>query len=642
MKKLLCFLLVLLLLCGCTPEPAAEDPTTAPTSAPTSTPVPTEEPQRTELSDIAYDLHTLAGEGITLDTLGTEPHAVTSAVTWVANELVLNAQKTYADPYKDVDVDLLLTNGTVTYKIPGFWDGNNVWRVRFVCPTAGQWTYETVCTDTTDAGLHGIKGTLTCTEYSGKVAVYQHGFVTTDPLKRYFIYNDGTPFFYLGDTHWSLGGEKADMVQKMTDQRVKQGFTVIQSEPLDATFDMENGISKSDMAGLKKFDKLFQIIADHGLVHANAEFFFVGQMENAIKRNGGYSDREVYKKDFNNKTYHFYDLADETKDYLKRLSRYWVARYAAYPVFWTLAQECDAGCYWEQSPDRNWGQYNNPYKYVAEYIAQYDPYQHPLSAHQENIGWTVASTSSFRDVSSHTWWASQWSQAYNTTINAKIPMDYYNKGQGKPAVLYEGKYCYLWTKNFGARVQGWMAFLSGMCGYGWGGQDTWSYRNTYDEKSTSSGDGVDVITSEEKKNATYESSFTYPSAYQVGYMRAFFEKIVGNWYELVPRWNSTNYLARSSGALALYASSEDMTKGVCYFYQSSDKALMEKPNADKKAAVRTGTLHKLIPNGQYGYLWFDPVDGKTTGNGTFTADGEGGYVIGDKADRDMIFFYYKL
>ena len=187
MKKLLCFLLVLLLLCGCTPEPAAEDPTTAPTSAPTSTPVPTEEPQRTELSDIAYDLHTLAGEGITLDTLGTEPHAVTSAVTWVANELVLNAQKTYADPYKDVDVDLLLTNGTVTYTIPGFWDGNNVWRVRFVCPTAGQWTYETVCTDTTDAGLHGIKGTLTCTEYSGKVAVYQHGFVTTDPLKRYFI-----------------------------------------------------------------------------------------------------------------------------------------------------------------------------------------------------------------------------------------------------------------------------------------------------------------------------------------------------------------------------------------------------------------------------------------------------------------------
>lgn len=42
-----------------------------------------------------------------------------------------------------------------------------------------------------------------------------------------------------------------------------------------------------------------------------------------------------------------------------------------------------------------------------------------------------------------------------------------------------------------------MAYLNGMYGYGWGGQDTWSYLNPYGENEDSN-DGVDTVTADEK------------------------------------------------------------------------------------------------------------------------------------------------
>ncbi|MBP5662341.1 MAG: DUF5060 domain-containing protein [Clostridia bacterium] len=149
-------------------------------------------------------------------------HGVTSAQTWVENEAVFVSDTNYSDPYEDITLDLVLTNGTVTYVIPAFWDGGRVWRVRFVCPSAGTWTYTTTCNVTTDTGLHGQTGTLTCTAYNGDLAVYQHGFIKTAPNTKYFMYDDGTPFFYLGDTHWSLGAETPEMIETVGAHRQSQ------------------------------------------------------------------------------------------------------------------------------------------------------------------------------------------------------------------------------------------------------------------------------------------------------------------------------------------------------------------------------------------------------------------------------------
>lgn len=565
------------------------------------------------------------------------PDFILTAEAWLMNEITLESEKAYSDSFNDVDVEMLLYGNGRLYKIPGFWDGANIWKIRFVCPTEGVWYFKTVCTDAENISLHEKTGKIDCSLYSGDLDIYKHGFVTTNAGKKYFTYDDGTPFFWLGDTHWSLGGETADMVKTICEKRVSQGFTVIQSEPIDEKFDFSNGITKDDMEGLKNYDEKFSIIAENGLAHANAQFFFPYYMEVLINNFGGVAaDGE---------------LSGGVKAYLEKISRYWVARYSAFPVIWTLGQEIDNDFYWNDTTHPMWNYENNPYKLVAEYIGIYDAYDHPLTGHQENAGATAAygdgkgtnedcrvyvkevSPSAFRDVKEHSFYAAQWTPSKTKQTDFSVEKDFWFNSQGKPAVNYEGQYCFLWTKNYGARMQGYLAFLNGMYGYGWGAHDTWSYLNVFDEENDSS-DGVDTITSEEKINATWEDALEYESSYQAGYMRKFLENT--EWYKLIPRFDNRAYFVPATNVYYVYAGNEENTEIVIYFYSFTDEAIAENVNTRGCGGVKTGTVGSLTPKGTYTYRWFNPVTGEYSEEYEFTATRMGTYYLGSKPeDTDM-------
>ena len=599
----------------------------------------------------------------------TEIKHVTKAETWVAEEITLPSDKFYDDPFNDVEIDLILTNGTVTYKIPGFWDGGNIWRIRFVCTEPGNWTYTTECNDTTNSSLHNISGSLRCMEYSGDLDIYKHGFVRTEENKSYFVYDDGTPFFYLGDTHWGLGTETQDMVETISSLRAEQGYTVYQSQPIGAGFKLENGMTKDDIMGFKSMDKKFQYIASVGLVHANSQFIFPSKMSALIANNGGYStnllgsaqkyktgsaangdnvDENGYLLDEKgNKikyTANLYELSSEAKAYLEKLSRYWVARYSAYPVMWTLGQEVDRDFFWTQTNDAHghsdWGMANNPYKEIANYLYEHDPYKHPLSAHQEGSTYTDSSNSAFRGMDAHTWWATQWKPSLiNESLHTKAKT-FAEYSEGKPLINYEPYYVYLQTKNFGGRAQAWMSFLSGFAGHAYGAQDTWCYTNEYVEDEVSS-DKVDTITPEEKQAATWKSALEYPVSFQMIYMKNFLTGTMGQWYSLIPRYDDTKYLVRDEGALAVIASTSDHRKIVIYFYNfenTEDVVVGETPNAEGHGTA-TGTLKKLSKNTEYNYMWFNPITGVKS-YGSFTSTAQGTWDIPDKAMQDMVLYVY--
>ncbi len=573
-----------------------------------------------------------------------EPKSVSVAETWVANEIVIVSDREYVDPYTDVDVDLILTDGNVTYTIPGFWAGGKTWKIRFMCPTAGVWTYRTVCTDETNTGLHNQTNTVICSEYSGELELYKRGHVKINDGYRYFTYNDNTPFFYLADTHWSLGAETVDMVKIITERRVEQNYSVIQSEPLSAAYDLKNGISVMDLKAFSELDEKFRIIADAGLMHVNASFFYPSEMTTFINNHGGYEDTPMEEKAIHSSgEYDVYDLKDETKAALERMCRYWVARYSAFPVMWSLGQEVDNDFFWNREDfngHEQWCYVNNPYHYVAEYISKYDAYAHPMTAHMEGTGNVRASTSSFRDMNEHDFFGAQWSpHLTGETNNHDVAKDFYFEGYGKPVVNYEGRYCYLWTKNFGARAQGWIAFLSGMCGYAYGAQDTWSYLNRYNEEVNSS-DGVDNITAEEKQAATWQDSLIYPSSNQVGYMRSFFEDTVGEWYDLIPRFDDASYLTRTVEAYANIASNADNSKIVIYFFNFSDKSVAELPNTYTNGQD-TGTLGNLDKYTSYKYRWFDPINNTYSDEGTLYSYTGSVNLPLKPAGTDYVLYVYK-
>ena len=172
-----------------------------------------------------------------------------------------------------------------------------------------------------------------------------------------------------------------------------------------------------------------------------------------------------------------------------------------------------------------------------------------------------------------------------------------------------------------------------MYGYGWGGHDTWSYLNIYDEENDSS-DGVDTITSEEKINATWQDALEYESSYQVGYMRDLLEST--KWHNLIPRFDNKKYFVAASNVHYVYASNADNSEIVIYFYSFTDESVAQKANTKFYGGIKTGTVGSLAPNGKYTLQWFDPVNGEFSEEQEFTATKFGTYFIGERpAATDM-------
>jgi hypothetical protein len=67
-------------------------------------------------------------------------------------------------------------------------------------------------------------------EWSGKSADISHGRLKVSENKRFLVFEDGTPFFYLGDTGWELFHRlNKDEAEKYLENRRAKGFTVIQA-----------------------------------------------------------------------------------------------------------------------------------------------------------------------------------------------------------------------------------------------------------------------------------------------------------------------------------------------------------------------------------------------------------------------------
>ena len=527
--------------------------------------------------------------------------------TWVAVDINFETDKEYAEKeqlYVIFDVKFTNRETKAELAIPGFWYGGNTFTVRFAPTEYGIWDYVTICE--TDASLDGKTGTVAANAYKGDLLIYKHGFVTTNGTKH-FVYADGTPFFYLGDTHWNMYTEEYDKggisagrtgakshFKYIVDKRVEQGFTVYQSEPIGTKAILTDGsLSSSDAEAFAQNDLYYQYIAEKGLVHANAEFFFAGEMTASLMNN---------------------------EKYLEAISRYWVARYSAYPVMWTLAQEIDNDFYRERGDQKIYDYSNNPWVKIAEYLHKYDAYKHPLSGHQENTIFTTVTgqgitqpnadnggASAFlsgevTEKTGHNWWAVQWQPDLVNQDNGKVPKDYWNSDKG--AINYESRYCNLWTKDYGARAQSWIAMLNGFAGVGYGAADIWLYNGTYNLDEPSN-DGIETISIKDKA-AAWSTAVNFESAYQQGYMRQFFESF--EWWRLAPDFNDNNYFdgrvsSRKKSVYSCATIGNDLY--VIYMYNK---------------AVASGIVCNMDKDAVYEAKWFNPRTNEYIDIGEIKAD----------------------
>jgi len=509
---------------------------------------------------------------------------------WNVYEVTLFSNVCYANPYVDVKVsaNFIGPDGQSVYR-EAFWDGGNIWKIRFAPIAHGRWTWETSSSNTVDKGLHNQSGDLLCTEYKGNNLIYSRGFLCISNNNRHFCHADGTPFFWLGDTHWQMPNtERVDVCnypghvgkrcpyggqfQHLLANRLAHGFTVYQTYPdASASHWWAGSFSRLNPERFRKvFDVQMDRLADAGMVVALG----FGHYKNSI-------------------------LIPEAD--LIRFARYLVARYGAHPVVWITCQEMNA-------PEKN-GKNNqiDVWKAVASEVAKADGYRHPLSAHQ----WVLdVSMRSLGYESWHDWFALQGGHSnVGLTPQARYK-GYYDFSPTKPMVeteaMYERVDCGGVCSTDETRQAAWKALLCGSAGYTYGGAGIWALKwDSNDPRWKKFNYTVD----------SWHEGVVLPGAAQMSVLKQFFSLI--NWSELTPRFQDSSWAEWRDGERSVLATISNKLYLV-YFYGTTS----------------AGTIKQFDTSSTYVAKWFDPRNGNFVGELMDISAPTGSWDVPDKPSTE--------
>ena len=139
--------------------------------------------------------------------LVTTPEGKTAATPlveqWGTFEITLEGPSG-GNPFREVSLAAGFTQGDQTIEAAGFYDGNGVYRIRFMPEKTGQWRYRT---KSNRGELNGKAGTFTCVAASAN----NHGAVRVRNT-YHFAYADGAPYFPIGTTcyAWAHQGDELE------------------------------------------------------------------------------------------------------------------------------------------------------------------------------------------------------------------------------------------------------------------------------------------------------------------------------------------------------------------------------------------------------------------------------------------------
>ncbi|MDP9175667.1 MAG: DUF5060 domain-containing protein [Planctomycetota bacterium] len=113
---------------------------------------------------------------------------------------------TAGNPFINVTLSAQFTCGQDTLTVPGFYDGDGAYRIRFSPPEQGQWKY---LTTSNSPQLQGKAGSFNVTAPTGS----NHGPVLVHNT-FHFAYADGTPYFQVGTTCYAWTHQPDDLEEQ--------------------------------------------------------------------------------------------------------------------------------------------------------------------------------------------------------------------------------------------------------------------------------------------------------------------------------------------------------------------------------------------------------------------------------------------
>jgi len=149
-----------------------------------------------------------------LSVLFLEISAQNKVEKWRIFEIVLKG-KFKVNPYTDLKVTAVFTNEETTKIITGFYDGDGIFKIRFMPQKTGIWTY---VTSSTLKMLDSKKGKFECISNSEN----NHGAVFVKDTFN-FAYSDGKPYYPFGTTCYGWV-HQGDSLAELTLQTLSKGY----------------------------------------------------------------------------------------------------------------------------------------------------------------------------------------------------------------------------------------------------------------------------------------------------------------------------------------------------------------------------------------------------------------------------------
>jgi len=278
---------------------------------------------------------------------------------WHVFEAAFEAEREYDNPLWDASLTVSFRSPSGReYVVDGFHDGGRRWLVRFSPNEEGEWQWST---SSPDAGLSDKRGEFRCVPYEGDNPVYLHGNPKLSDDGRYFVYADGTPFFWLGDTAWNgvLRSKEEDWARYL-ENRKGLGFTAIQFVSTDWRGCSRNPFGERAYEGeerikvnpdfFRRMDAKVKAINEHGMIAAPVVLWAFREGDPGV------------------------DLPEEDA---VRLARYIVARWGAYQVIWILGGD---GNYEGERAERWWRIGRSVFK---------DRHYHLVTMHPRGQSWVA-------------------------------------------------------------------------------------------------------------------------------------------------------------------------------------------------------------------------------------------------------------
>ncbi len=374
-------------------------------------------------------------------------------------ELRFRSGKAYEHPGEDVTIDVLFQDpGGRERRVPCFYAGDGVWCVRYTAEQPGLHRWRSVATDSGNAELHGLSGSLDAAPYKGWNELLQRGALRVSPDKRSLSYGDGTPFFWLGDTWWMALTARLEWpgdFQKLVADRVAKGFSAVQLVaglfPDMASFDprganeagypWEPGYQRINPRWWNLADIKVQHLADAGLVPC-------------ILGCWGYYLKEMGKE---------------------KMQRHWrevIARWGALPVVWCLAGEGAMPWYLSETKDADRAELEVGWTEMARYVRATDAFQRLICIHPSRAGRDIVRDASVLDFEMLQTGHGDYRSLPNTIREV---VKNYDREPRMPVlqseVCYEGILgrC----REDIQRQMFWASVLNGCCGFTYGANGIW-------------------------------------------------------------------------------------------------------------------------------------------------------------------------